>query len=169
MPTTMKLIGKQTLGSAAASVTFSSIPATFTDLLLAGSTRASGTNVDNVRLRFNGASTDINHSYRILFGNGSTAMSASDSYILVSAAGGSNTTSNTFTNFEIYIPNYAASTNKSVSASGVQENNATTANIYAVAGLWSSTNAVTQLGLDLLDGANMVSGSSFFLFGISKA
>ena len=169
MPTTMKLISKQTLASASASVTFSSIPAAATDLLLLGSARTSGASVDNVRLRFNGASNDTNHSYRVLIGNGSTASSTNNSYILVSAVSGTGTTSNTFANFEIYIPNYAGSTNKSVSATGVQENNATSANIYVAAGLWSNTAAVTELGLTLLAGQNFAADSSFFLYGITKA
>lgn len=172
MTTTMKLIAKQTLSGSASSITFSSIPATYTDLLVLGSARSTATGPDNIRLRFNGASSDTNHSYRILLGNGSAASSASANYILVSAITGSNQTSNTFASFEVYIPNYAGSTNKSVSATGVQEANSSTVaetNIYVSAGLWSNTAAVTDLSFNCLGTGTFDISSSFYLYGITKA
>ena len=169
MATTCKLIAKQTLSATATTVSFSGIPSTFTDLWLLGSVRCNTVGPDNVRLRFNGASSDTNHSYRLLSGNGSSASSSSAAFILLSASGGTGYTANTFTNFEAYIPNYAGSTHKSVSATGVAENNATSANIYVVAGLWSDTSAVTALGLSHLAGFDFVSGSTFYLYGITKA
>jgi hypothetical protein len=165
MATTMRLISKQTLGSNAATVTFSQIPSTYTDLVLVGTFNNSNSVVDNAWLRVNGASNNTNHSGRRLSGNGSSASSGSDSAIYVAASFGSNGLSS----FEIYIPNYAGSAAKSMSITGVAEVNQTTAYIYAIAGLWNSTAAVNQLTLVHESASNFATNSSFFLYGITKA
>ena len=171
MPTTCKLIAKTTLGSSAASVDFDSIPGTYTDLMLVASARHDVAYLD-CYLRINNDSGS-NYSYRRLTANGATAASANASsqtwlslFPLINASG---YTANTFSSLEVYIPNYAGSTNKSVSATGATETNATTSYIGAIAGLWSQTSAITRLTFFPDSGANLVSGSSFFLFGMTKA
>lgn len=171
MATTMKLIASQTLGSEAALVTFSSIPATYDDLLILITARSNrtGTTADQMTMTFNGTSA-TNHSSRLLEGNGSTVASYSytnDAYAGTLPPAGY--TSNTFASIEIYIPNYAGSTNKSWSSTGVCETNGTTAYIDAFAGLWSSTAAITEINLASVSTRKMVSNSSFFLYGITKA
>jgi hypothetical protein len=173
MATTMKLIAKQTLSGNTATVTFSDIPATYTDLLLVCSSRsARGTfYADDVRLRFNSSSTG--YSDRVLQGNASAATSYANTSAAHITAGYSTTsvsTSNTFASTAVYVPNYAGSTNKSVSSESVVEHNSGTANetyIIASAGLWANTAAITTI--ELFGVANFVSGSSFFLYGITKA
>lgn len=173
MSTTMKLIAKQTLGSATATVTFDSIPGTYTDLILVCSTRsARGTfYADDVRLRFNNNSTG--YSDRVLQGNASQATSYANSSAAQITAGYSTTsvsTANTFASTNIYVPNYAGSTNKSTSSESVVEHNSGTANetyIIASAGLWANTAAVTRI--DLFGVANFAASSSFFLYGITKS
>ena len=171
MAATYELIASTTLGAAAASVDFDSIPATYTDLLLVGSARHTVVYLD-CYLRINNDSGS-NYSYRRLTGNGASAASANASsqtwlslFPLINASG---YTANTFSSFEVYIPNYAGSTNKSVSATGATETNATTSYIGAIAGLWSQTSAITRLTFFPDSGANLVTGSSFFLYGITKA
>jgi hypothetical protein len=56
-------------------------------------------------------------------------------------------TASTFSNIEIYIPNYAGSTNKSFSIDAVGENNATAAYAGLVAGLWSTSSAITAISI----------------------
>lgn len=182
MATTMKLIGKQTLGSAAASVTFSNIPGTYTDLVCIISSRAqnSGTADDLVTMYFNGSTTG--YSARRVYGLGGSGTVGSDtlsnnnggssgSRIPIGGTVGSTATANTFGNGFVYIPNYSGSTNKSVSAEGAGENNTSLAVISAHAGLWSNTAAITSITFTLyysyVDG--FASGSSFFLYGITKA
>jgi hypothetical protein len=65
------VIASQTLGSAAATITFSSIPATYTDLrlVLNGSLSAS----TSLRMQFNGIT--VNYSSTHIDGNGSSAIS----------------------------------------------------------------------------------------------
>jgi hypothetical protein len=173
MATTCKLIAQQTLSSATATVTFDSIPGTATDLLLVCSTRsARGTFfADDVRLRFNNNSTG--YSDRVLQGNASQATSYANSGAAQITAAYSTTsvsTANTFASSSIYVPNYAGSANKSTSSESVVEHNSGTANetyIIASAGLWANTAAVTRI--DLFGVANFATGSSFFLYAISRA
>ena len=77
MPSTYEPIATTTLGSTAATITFSSIPATYTDLRIAlvGSLSGGG-NYGN--LRFN-SDSGSNYSVTILRGNGSAASSARQS------------------------------------------------------------------------------------------
>lgn len=170
MATTMKLIGKNVLGSDTASVTFSDIPGTFSDLLIIATTRSTattGTGGEN-KLRFNGAASDASHSCRYLMGNGSSASSGTYSFFYGGVLPLGGATANTFSSNEIYIPNYAGSAKKSASVTAVMENNATASFIDAVACLWDSTSAITQIEF-LPSNNSYKSGSSFFLYGVTKA
>jgi hypothetical protein len=167
MPTTMKLIGKTVLSTSAATVDFQSIPATMTDLLIAISARGSAAATErNVALTFNGSATS--QSSRVLEGNGTTVSSVTLTWLYGGVFAAATSTANTFGNIEIYIPNYAGSSNKSFSVSSVSENNATKGLIDLAAGLWSNTAAINQITFST-DGGNYVAGSSFFLYGITKA
>ena len=170
MPTTYSLIASNTLGSAAASVTFSSIPGTYTDLVLRVSARDSAdTPVSSISMTFN-SDTGTNYSQTILGGTGSATTSiivsnkTSDNRIVLEP---STYTSDVFGNFEIYIPNYTVSANKPYSYFGVTENNATAAEIRANAALWRNTAAISTITLAAPN--NFVSGSSFFLYGIKNS
>lgn len=173
MPTTMKLIAKQTLTSTTATVTFSNIPGAYTDLLCVVSARANRTTATTsqpgyVQMNPNGSSA--NHSLRTLQGNGSTATSYTDTLIYaICPANSANWTADTFGYAEFYIPNYAGSTNKSVSIFGGSENNNATTFTAVTAALWSNTAAITSLDFVEQNSHSFVSGSSFFLYGITKA
>lgn len=167
MATTCKLIGKTTLGSSAATMEFTSIPATYDDLVLVLSCRTDGSVfaevVDDVTILFNNSSS--NFTYRNVLGLGNSVQSSTITHNFVN---GSTSTANTFGNMEIYIPNYAGSTNKSFSVSSVTENNATSARILASAGLWSQTAAITSVKIDPAYGL-LVANSSAYLYGIKKS
>ena len=169
MPNTYQLISSNVLGSSAASVTFSAIPATFTDLVLRISTRVNYASVDgNILIRFNG-DTASNYSYTFVYGNGSSAVSSRGSTTRIvgaSATEGTSATSNTFASAEIYIPSYLVSQNKPISIDSATENNATEAYRGATAGLWRDTSAITSINLE---GGDFVSGSSFYLYGIKNS
>jgi hypothetical protein len=170
---TMTLIASNTVGSGgAATVTLSSIPATYTDLLVKVSARtnASGTYVDDLILQFNSSTT--NYSYRQLYGTGSAVGSGTSSSLAGAYAGtfdSTNATANTFGNSEIYIPNYAGSNYKSVSADAVTENNATASFQNLVASLWSNTAAITSITFASLNGGSFIQYSEFTLYGISNS
>ena len=170
MANTYTKIATVTVGSGgAATMAFSSIPSTYTDLVVKTSIRTSrGTfAADLIRVDFNGSSTS--QSSKLLEGSSSTASSFALSTTQVIAGTTSVSTANTFSNGEIYIPNYAGSTNKSISADSVAENNSATGPLYLAAGLWSNTAAITSIAINKTDGTNFVSGSSFYLYGIKKS
>jgi len=163
----MKLIETKTLGTAAASIEFTSIPQTFTDLVLVVSGRSTGSLASGGSLlafRPNGSSSNL--SRRSLTGDGSAASSASDTTIYGRIVPSDHTAS-TFGNSSFYIPNYTGSTNKSVSVDAVSENNATAARIELTAGLWSQTTAITSITI-LSESGNLDTGTTASLYGILK-
>lgn len=171
MPATYTLIASNTLSSSAASVTFSSIPSTYTDLVVKTSIRDASSGTANAGYYlFNNDSIGVAASYTQLTGDGTTA--ASSRFNSTFGAGfyninGDSTTASTFSNTEIYIPNYNATTNKPISVFSVIETNATTARIQVAAELYGTTEAITKL--TLRPNANFGSGSSFFLYGIKNS
>ena len=166
-------IASNTVGSGgAASVTFSSIPSTYTDLVVKMSTRSSsgGSVAANTYIKFNGSSAS--YSERLLYGDGTTPNSASQATTQFNWAGqttAGTATASTFNNSEVYIPNYTSANYKSISADSVTENNATAASIYIDAGLWSNTSAITSIAFTEQYGANFAQYSTFTLYGISNA
>lgn len=168
MANTYTLIEAQTLGSSAASVTFSAIPATYTDLKVVVSARNTATSGSNLYIRFNSITSGYSGKY--LEGDGASGGSGatSTSYLQVGNVNLSSTTASTFASTDIYIPNYLSSNYKSVSADSVYENNATTAYATLLATLLSNTAAITQI--DLSPSANsFATYSSFYLYGISNS
>jgi hypothetical protein len=166
--TAMTLIESKTLASAAASIEFTSIPSTFTDLVavLSIRTNRSPQKDDLIAIRINGVTT--NQSERELFGNGSTTGSSTGLATIYSYANSAGATSDTFGNSSVYIPNYTAATAKSFSVDSVNENNATGAYQSILAGLWNSTAAITSLEFYPLYGTTLNAGSIISLYGVLK-
>ena len=161
----MDLIQTVTVGSGgSAGITFSSIPQTYTDLCLVFSARVSVSD-GGLRLRVNTSTANL--STRLLYGNGSSATSATDTTYLGSVAN-SGWTANTFGNGSLYITNYTSSAAKSFSADIVDENNGATGIQWITAGLYNSSTAITALELFNAGGGNFVEHSSASLYGILK-
>jgi len=171
MATTYQAIATVEVGSGgAANIEFTSIPATYTDLLLKISSRGN-TDLGTPALKIViNSDTGNNYTYRLLYGSGSAAASLSGTlaYAYSGAANDPGDTANTFGNVEIYIPNYAGSNKKSISTDGITENNATAAIAALVAGLWDSTAAITSLTITI-DGSNLVQYSTATLYGIKNS
>lgn len=162
----MTLIQAQTLSSSAASVTFSSIPQTFKSLRLVVSARSDATNASggyNIIVKPNNATA--NQTWRQVYGNGSAAGSTTQT-ALYSFANPSDYTASTFGGADITMPNYASSAYKTISFDAVNETNATNIAMGLAAGLWSDVTAISLLVISAYTG-NFVSGSSFYLYGIS--
>jgi hypothetical protein len=168
----MTLIESKTLGTAQASIEFTSIPQDGTDLFALVSLRSSRTGSSDgahIGLTFNNVASG--YSYRALRGNGSAASSFSSSDValnLFSTTTSSSDTANTFGNNSLYIPNYTSAANKSLSFDAVYENNATTAFQHLFAGFWSNTAAITSIKFAELFGNNWVAGSTISLYKITK-
>jgi len=152
------------VGSAgAANITFSSIPSGYTDLKLVASLRGDAAQI-LLKVQPNGDTTGL--SRRSLYtdtGTGAFSGSASDSF--AAFINSSAYTASTFSNMEIYFSNYAGSTAKSYSVDMVGENNATTTIMGLVAGLDTTTAAISSIVLTPNSG-NIVQNSTATLYGI---
>lgn len=148
MANTYTLIASSTVGVlGAATIEFTSIPGTYTDLMLLSSTR-DGTTVDNnteFKVKFNNSATS--YSNRYLQGNGS-AVSAGvygTTFLYTGESDGSTATINTFGSSSIYIANYAGSAYKAVSSDLTSEENTSVSYATLTAGLWSDSSAITSI------------------------
>ncbi len=146
MATTYKKIASVTVtGATAASMEFTSIPSSYDDLLLRVSHRSDRTGgVITASLLMALNTSSANFTGRRLQGNGSVVTSASQTTNYFSNTTTASSTASTFTSTDIYIPNYAGSTNKSISVDDAHENNTTEAYAYLWAGLWSQTAAINR-------------------------
>jgi membrane-bound inhibitor of C-type lysozyme len=166
MPGTYEPIATQTLGSTASSVTFSSIPSTYTDLILASALRNDTATYQVAKITFNG-DTGSNYSYTRLGTDGSSApfsdRSSGFAYIDGSYTWGTNGTSNTFTQMDVQIQNYSNATTYKTSL--IRQSG-----VYTIAtlALWSSVSAITSLTVTANSG-NWIAGSTFTLYGIKAA
>ena len=173
MANTYQLITGETLASTTGSYTFSSIPSTYTDLMVLISVRTDVADTyQSGGMYVNSVAAD--NSYRSLRGNGASATSGNGSAQNEWYCGewnGANSTSNTFTSSAIYIPNYTSSNQKSFTADTVQENNGTTAIAMMMAGLCTKTAAISSITFRTFGGGgnSFVSGSSFYLYGIKNS
>jgi hypothetical protein len=173
MATTYTLISSNVLSSSASSVTFSSIPGTYTDLVLRISARTGRTDPDPMRITFNSDSPTSGTTYSDTYLNGTSTVAtsgrnSSTSTVFNVRAPGVNYTANTFSSNEVYIPNYTVSANKPFSSfSAVENNDATVWDIYGGANLYRNTAAITSITLTPV--SSFVSGSSFYLYGIKSS
>jgi hypothetical protein len=155
-------------GAGAATIDFTSIPATFTDLLLKYSARTLRvTATDAIYLTLNGSTAGF--TSRLLQGFATTTQSATETRFAGYADSAGNTAS-TFGSSEVYFPNYAGSNNKSFSVDMVAEDNSTTLNVLGFnAGLWSNAAAITSITLTSSTSSNFVQYSTATLYGIKSS
>jgi hypothetical protein len=174
LPVTYQAITTVSVTSATqASIEFTSIPQTYTDLKVVISARTDrALENDEINVRINGSTSSI-YSYRALAGDGTGTTNNTETnttrFRNLNNIPGATATLSTFGNTEIYISNYTSSNNKSVSFDSTGENNATLSYIGMAAGLWGSTSAVTSIELFPRIGPNFVQYSTATLYGILKA
>ena len=162
MATTYEPIATTTLGSAAASYTFSSIPATYTDLVMVFDGTMSA--ADDLGIRFN-SDTGSNYSTTILGGNGSAAFSTrvtgqTQGYLdwagLTTAQG----------NAIVQIQNYSNATTYKTYLSRF---NQAARGTDACVGLWRSTAAISSITIKAIGANSFRTASTFTLYGIKAA
>lgn len=160
------------------SVTFSSIPSTYTSLQIRAvyrDTNTPGTTRQNLNLEFNG-SGGTNYAVHYLQGDGATASAAGFTaypFVVINGAGAAgNTTANVYGASIIDIHDYASTTrNKTVRyLAGINDNTATAGNqrISIGSGLWLSTSAITSIKVICGDTA-FATNTTISLYGIKGA
>lgn len=168
MPATYEPIQTVTATAGQSAVTFSSIPATYTDLKIVMNYR-SNTGIAGSSIQFNG-DTATNYSETYLTGNGTATSSAkytSGNYIQVGWQGWATTTIPNLNTVDIF--SYAGSTNKTVLITESSDRNGSGSVTRAV-GLWRSTSAITSIVInENAGGGNYAAGSTFTLYGIKAA
>ena len=165
----MKLIEAKTVSVAVSSVSFTTIPQTYTDLKILISGRNSYTST-GIEVTFN--STSSGYNSRRLYGSGTGNMATDTfgtNYVSNTSITDSSQTALIFGNGEIYIPNYAnTSINKIVSIDGTSENNATASYYMFTNSIWSNTSAINTVTIKA-DTGNLEVGTKVYLYGISSS
>lgn len=164
MPATYDKIDKALVsGSSTSVITFSSIPATYTDLILIADAKLDISG-QGINLTFNGDTSSSYTSTR-LYGNGSTATSdrqASGSFInfaLGSVDAG-----------QLIVANIMNYSNATTFKTCLLRQNTASAFVGALVGLWRATPAaINSLTLTSGGTSKYVAGSTFTLYGIKAA
>jgi len=164
---TYEPIASQTLGSAAASMTFSGIAASWTDLVLVaiGNNAAAGSLSNTLNIRLN-SDTGSNYSVTAISGTGSSAVSGRDSNATEASIGGVGQASSSPGIGMAHIMSYA-NTNvyKTILGSYVVPSELLSKRVN----LWRSTSAVTAITLFSSGGHNLAAGFTASLYGIKAA
>jgi hypothetical protein len=159
-----------TVGSGgAASISFTNIPQTYTDLKIeisAKDTTTGSAGWCNIAILFNGSSSNFSQTFVFGYGTGSTSGRDTNGYARISS---SLTGTNIFSNNSMYIPNYTSSNYKSYIIDEIQENNSSTAYYagqFLIAGLWSNTSAISSIQFNAL--TSIMQYSKFSLYGVLR-
>jgi hypothetical protein len=156
-------IATTTLGSAAASYTFSSIPSTYTDLVIICNAKVASGGAVNTFMRFNG-DTGSNYSATILYGTGSAA----GSYRSTNNSTGIIFDDITSTEPNIDIINIMNYANTTTYKSTITRASVVGSTVQTSAGLWRSTAAINSVTI-INPSTNLAAGSTFTLYGIQAA
>jgi len=167
LPSTMTPIATTTLTTATATVTFSSIPQVYTDLVVVAHVKGGNAGGAEVYLmQFNG-DTGTNYSRTELYGNGTSAASTRASNNTSGRAGRiSGSGSSEYVINTLNIMNYSNTTTYKTWL--VRENEAASWTAADV-GLWRSTAAITSIALFSNSSYNTAVGSTITLYGIKAA
>jgi hypothetical protein len=171
MATTYEKIATTTLGSAAATIDFTSIGSGYTDLRIVASLKGDGTGyTDSVsRIAFNSDLGGTTYSYTWLRGDGSSASSGRSTNSPYCRGYQSGSQAGNQPSFYIAdIFSYAGSTNKTVLVEASADLNGS-GYVYRMVNLWRNTAAITSISLSSPNGDNLVAGSTATLYGILKA
>lgn len=170
MANTYQLLGSYTAGSGGvATITFSSIPQTYTDLVLKFNIRGDSNSYREIWIYPNGSSA--NGSGKLIAGLGTSVSSSSPSKFEVADwSTPPIATANTFGIAEAYIANYASSNQKVMSSISSTETNGTeSAPISVQSALWANTAAITSMDIVLAVSALFVQYSTVYLYGIKNS
>ena len=163
MATTYTPIATTTLASAAASYTFSSISGSYTDLILVANAQTT-TSQDALRAQFN-SDTGTNYSYTQLYASTSAASNRGTSQTGVRILNGATNSGSEYGIGTTHFLNYSNTTTYKSSLTRTNSNYIASSFV----GLWRSTAAITSITIYPESGGNILTGSSFTLYGIKAA
>jgi hypothetical protein len=167
---TYTIIASNTLGSDTATVTFSAIPQTFTDLIIMASTRVTDTNYSFCQIRLNGdTGTSYNSLALLSDGSSPTVQHSTTTSISLPYTNTASNTANTFGSLEAFIANYTSGSQfKSVGVNAHQESLSSATNVRknTVAANYTSNTAITSITFIAGSGTNFLTGSTFYLYGV---
>jgi hypothetical protein len=171
MAITYEPISTTTLGSAAASVTFSSISGSYTDLVLVTSALSPGGGNNSRGYRFElNSDTGTNYSQTWLSNSTTTPTSSRETSQTRGRIGGISETASDVTTVVTTFLNYSNTTTyKTVLSRSSNLNTNGDTNVFAGVSLWRSTSAITAIKLTMSDNSSFITGSSFSLYGIKAA
>lgn len=155
-------IASTTIGTAVASYTFSSIPATYTDLVLIENITLSAAGNQSV-VSFGDTSTL--YSSTNLQGSGTSALS---SRYTAGSGVGSSPGAGSGTEIINIIRQFQNYSNTTTYKTFIQRSNWAGGQVYATVGLWRNTAAISSIVLTTT-GGNYAVGSTFALYGITAA
>jgi hypothetical protein len=167
MPNTYVALDTKTISTTVASVTFTSIPSGYTDLILVADATTAVAN-GSITLQFNG-DTSTNYSYTALYGTGSAAGSlrASNAAIIGFLGYAAQVPVGTRAMGIAQIQNYSnTTTNKTVL---IRNTPAVSSTVEAAVGLWRSTAAINSITVLPISGASIGANSTFTLYGVANA
>jgi hypothetical protein len=159
-------IATQTLGSSAASVTFSSISGSYTDLILITNATSTSGGSQSISIKVGNGSVDTgaNYSLTYLYGDGSSAVSgrySNANYLYTGRV--------TNTNLSTGITHFQNYSNTTTYKTVLSEGRNAAAIIINLVNLWRSTSAINIMELGIDGGYSFASGSTFTLYGIAAA
>jgi hypothetical protein len=168
MPKTYEPIQTQTVGTAVATVTFSSIPQTYTDLIMIVNAIDNTYDYGGINLTFN-SDSGSNYSFTEMYGNGSSIGNerrANVAYIPIAFYISPDTVAGNAIH-TINIMNYSNTTTYKSTIGRENSTNATYSGAGLIAGLWRSTAAISTIALTM--SGNFAVGSNITLYGIKAA
>jgi hypothetical protein len=171
MANTYTFIASSTVTTAVPTVTFNSIPQTYTDLLIKASARNTDTGGGSMETKFNNDTTALNYlAVRVLAaGSGNPTGNTYAGSAGAAFISSNDYTAGVFSATEIYIANYTSSTTYKVTSNdSASENNATASFISMSAGLYKINSAITSIQLGQGGSFDFVTGSTFYLYGIKN-
>ena len=165
---TYKLLASSVVGSGgAASITVSSIPQDYTDLIIKFSCRTNGVSLgDGFNMALNGSTTSF--SGKSVFGDSGDARSNSSTTAGAGVVSGTSQATNIFASTDIYITDYSSSNFKPILIENANDSNSTLqAYVFQTGKIWSDTAAITSFTLTPQTGS-WIQYTSVYVYGIKK-
>lgn len=165
MPTTYDNIATTTVASTpTTTVTFSSIPATYTDLILVGVYKRTAGGATTPRITFNSSATG--YSETLLYGDGASAVNTNTTSATYLTGG--TAADGSWATMTMNIFSYAGSTNKtSLYEASTDANGSGRAS--RMVGLWGNTAAITSVAILSSSAAGWDIGTTWTLYGVKNA